>query len=45
VPGNDIFVEADSTDMYASIDNLVDKLDRQLVRRKEKNENQRTDTV
>jgi putative sigma-54 modulation protein len=45
VPGNDIFVEADSADMYASIDNLVDKLDRQLVRRKEKNENQRTDTV
>ena len=45
VPGNDIFVEADSTDMYASIDNLVDKLDRQLVRRKEKNENQRTDAV
>ncbi|SET64671.1 sigma 54 modulation protein [Nitrosospira multiformis] len=45
VPGNDIFVEADSTDMYASIDNLVDKLDRQLVRRKEKNESQRTDAV
>jgi putative sigma-54 modulation protein len=36
VPGNDIFVEADSADMYASIDDLVDKLDRQLVRRKEK---------
>jgi putative sigma-54 modulation protein len=31
--------------MYASIDNLVDKLDRQLVRRKEKNESQRTDIV
>ncbi|HKX52436.1 MAG TPA: ribosome-associated translation inhibitor RaiA [Nitrosospira sp.] len=45
VPGNDIFVEADSADMYASIDDLVDKLDRQLVRRKEKNESQRTDTV
>ena len=45
VPGNDIFVEADSADMYASIDSLADKLDRQLVRRKEKNESQRTDTV
>ncbi len=35
--GKDIFVEAESADMYASIDNLVDKLDRQLVRHKEKN--------
>lgn len=38
VPGNDIFVETESDDMYASIDSLVDKLDRQLVKRKEKNE-------
>ena len=45
VPGNDIFVEADSADMYASIASLADKLDRQLVRRKEKNESQRTDIV
>jgi putative sigma-54 modulation protein len=45
VPGNDIFVETDSADMYASIDDLVDKLDRQLTRRKEKNESQRTDSV
>ncbi|MDQ3185752.1 MAG: ribosome-associated translation inhibitor RaiA [Pseudomonadota bacterium] len=37
VRGKDIFVEADSTDMYASIDSLVDKLDRQILRHKEKN--------
>jgi putative sigma-54 modulation protein len=35
--GKDIFVESDSTDMYASIDGLVDKLDRQIIRYKEKN--------
>lgn len=37
VRGKDIFVEADGADMYASIDNLVDKLDRQILRHKEKN--------
>lgn len=37
VRGKDIFVEADAVDMYASIDNLVDKLDRQILRHKEKN--------
>lgn len=35
--GKDIFVEAESADMYASIDNLVDKLERQIIRYKEKN--------
>ena len=45
VPGNDIFVEAESDAMYASIDSLVEKLDRQLVRRKERYEGQRTDSV
>jgi putative sigma-54 modulation protein len=45
VPGNDIFVETESDDMYASIDSLVDKLDRQLVRRKEKNESYRADVA
>ena len=35
--GKDIFVEADSEDMYASIDSLVDKLDRQILKHKEKN--------
>lgn len=37
VRGKDIFVETDSEDMYASIDSLVDKLDRQILRHKEKN--------
>ena len=36
VRGKDIFVETDSLDMYASIDSLVDKLDRQILRHKEK---------
>ena len=35
--GKEIFVEADGLDMYASIDNLVDKLDRQILKYKEKN--------
>ncbi|SER32507.1 putative sigma-54 modulation protein [Nitrosomonas sp. Nm51] len=37
ISGKDIFVEADSTDMYASIDSLIDKLDRQVLKHKEKN--------
>jgi putative sigma-54 modulation protein len=37
VRGKDIFVETDSVDMYASIDTLVDKLDRQILKHKEKN--------
>ena len=34
--GKDIYVEAIEPDMYASIDSLVDKLDRQVVKHKEK---------
>ena len=34
--GKDIFVEAISSNMYASIDNLVDKLDRRIIKNKEK---------
>lgn len=36
VRGKDIFVEAESEDMYATIDNLIDKLDRQVLKHKEK---------
>lgn len=36
VSGKDIFVESDNADMYAAIDGLVDKLDRQLQKHKEK---------
>ena len=34
--GHDIFAEARESDMYASIDALVDKLDRQVKKHKEK---------
>lgn len=37
--GNDIFAEASENDMYASIDGLVDKLDRQVKKYKEKLKN------
>ncbi|MCX7182946.1 MAG: ribosome-associated translation inhibitor RaiA [Nitrosospira sp.] len=36
ISGKDIFAEADSADMYASIDNLFDKLNRQVIRYREK---------
>jgi putative sigma-54 modulation protein len=36
VRGKDIFVEAVDADMYAAIDALADKLDRQVVKHKEK---------
>ncbi|MBT5229866.1 MAG: ribosome-associated translation inhibitor RaiA [Methylococcales bacterium] len=34
---NDIHAEAVNEDMYAAIDSLMDKLDRQVVKHKEKN--------
>lgn len=34
--GNDIHTEAEDTDMYAAIDALIDKLDRQVLKHKEK---------
>ncbi|MCY4426071.1 MAG: ribosome-associated translation inhibitor RaiA [Halieaceae bacterium] len=36
VTGADIFANAASEDMYAAVDLLADKLDRQLIKRKEK---------
>lgn len=36
VRGKDIYVESDNGDMYAAIDTMVDKLDRQVVKHKEK---------
>ena len=33
---NDIFAESNNDDMYAAIDSLVDKLDRQVLKHKEK---------
>ena len=37
--GNDIFADAIEDDMYAAIDSLVDKLDRQVKKHKEKLKN------
>ena len=34
--GGEIFANAESPDMYAALDSLVDKLDRQLIKHKEK---------
>jgi len=45
VRGKDIFVETDSVDMYASIDSLVDKLDRQILKHKEKNADRRNNVA
>jgi putative sigma-54 modulation protein len=36
VAGADVFADAVHQDMYAAIDSLVDKLDRQVLRHKEK---------
>jgi len=41
ISGNEVFAEATSDDMYASIDALIDKLDRQVVKHKEKIQNHR----
>jgi|SRR5687767_7316436 putative sigma-54 modulation protein len=34
--GKDIFCESSNADMYAAIDSLADKLDRQIIKHKEK---------
>jgi putative sigma-54 modulation protein len=36
VSGKDLFADATSEDLYAAIDSLADKLDRQLIKHKEK---------
>ncbi|MBI2381568.1 MAG: ribosome hibernation promoting factor [Gammaproteobacteria bacterium] len=36
VNGGEIFADAEHDDMYAAIDGLLDKLDRQIIRHKEK---------
>jgi len=41
VRGRDIFCESIDADMYAAIDSLVDKLDRQILKHKEKTVEQR----
>lgn len=39
--GKPIFAESIDEDMYAAIDSLVDKLDRQVIKHKEKSSNYR----
>jgi len=34
--GNEIFAKSSNSDMYAAIDSLIDKLDRQVLKYKEK---------
>lgn len=36
VRGKDIYVESEDDDLYAAIDSMTDKLDRQVVKHKEK---------
>jgi putative sigma-54 modulation protein len=36
VRGKDIFVESEGDDLYAAIDSMTDKLDRQVLKHKEK---------
>ena len=36
ISGAELFADAESEDMYAAIDMLADKLDRQLIKQKEK---------
>jgi len=43
-PGKDIHVEAIEEDMYAAVDVVMDKLDRQVLKHKEKLSERRTST-
>lgn len=45
VRGRDIFCESTEEDMYAAIDTLIDKLDRTIIKHKEKGLSHRHDGV
>jgi putative sigma-54 modulation protein len=36
ISGGELFAKAEDNDMYAAIDSLIDKLDRQVIKHKEK---------
>ncbi|GLS83403.1 ribosome hibernation promoting factor [Paraferrimonas haliotis] len=36
LPGGEVFATSEHSDMYAAIDSLIDKLDRQVIKHKEK---------
>lgn len=41
VSGGEIYAEAEHDDLYAAIDMLADKLDRQLIKKKEKSQDRK----
>jgi len=43
ISGKDVFVECENENLYAAIDTLVDKLDRQVLKHKEKLSSRRHD--
>ena len=45
VRGKDIFVESEEADLYAAIDIMVDKLDRQILKHKEKSNDHTRDAI
>ncbi|NMG31945.1 ribosome hibernation-promoting factor, HPF/YfiA family [Aromatoleum evansii] len=45
VRGKDIYVESEDGDMYAAIDSMADKLDRQVLKYKGKNHDHGHDTL
>lgn len=45
VRGKDIFVESTDSDLYAAIDSMTDKLDRQVLKYKQKNQDHGHETL
>ena len=45
VAGKDLFAESTEPDMYAAIDTLIDKLDRQIIKHKDKTAHRTHDTL
>ena len=43
VKGRDLFAESSHADLYAAVDELVDKMDRQVVRHKDRVQNHHSD--
>lgn len=43
--GGEIYAESESEDLYAAIDVLADKLDRQIIKQKEKSKHHRNNVV
>lgn len=45
VPGKDIHVDAEDGDLYAAVDTLIDKLDRQVLKYKQKSQDHHRDSI